>query len=117
MNDFFRQSGWFSHPGLPHGKVALQHVIAKKAGLSFEKFMAMEQAVYLFDYRHGEKVCMNPPVSTSLHCVVVSLLVAFFLKPIKSDTYLCVIHLFLGYCNTFLLVFVVLLGWNSSTRA
>ncbi|CAI8041607.1 hypothetical protein GBAR_LOCUS23116 [Geodia barretti] len=56
MNDFFRQSGWFSHPGLPHGKVALQHVIAKKAGLSFEKFMAMEQAVYLFDYRHGEKV-------------------------------------------------------------
>lgn len=56
MNDFLSQSGWFSHPGLPHGKVALQHVIAKKAGLSYDAFVAMEEAVYLFDYRHGEKV-------------------------------------------------------------
>ena len=44
---------------------------------------------------------MYPPVGTFLHCVVMSLLVAFLLKPyltfIKGDTYLCVIHLLLGY--------------------
>lgn len=56
VNDFISQSGWFSHHGLPHGKVALKHVIARKAGISYDEFVNMEQAVYLLDYRHGEKV-------------------------------------------------------------
>ena len=55
-NEFVRQSGWFSHHGLAHGKIALQHVIAKKAGLSYESFVSIQQAVYHFNYRHGEKV-------------------------------------------------------------
>ena len=57
MNDFTSQSGWFSHPGLPHGRIALQHVLARKADLSYDEFVSMEQAIYMFDYRHREKVC------------------------------------------------------------
>ena len=56
INEFVRQSGWFSHPGLAHGKIALQHVLARKAGLSYERFISIQQAVYLLNYRHGEKV-------------------------------------------------------------
>ena len=56
INDFVSQSGWFSHPGLAHGKAALQHVLAKKAGMPYETFVTIQQAVYRFDYRHGEKV-------------------------------------------------------------
>ena len=56
VNDFISQSGWFSQPGLAHGKAALQHVVAKKAGMAYDTFTTMKLAVYLFNYRHGEKV-------------------------------------------------------------
>lgn len=59
INEFVSQSGWFSHPGLTHGKAALEHVIAKKAGLPYETFVKMQLAVYLFNYRQGEKVYGN----------------------------------------------------------
>ena len=59
INDFVSQSGWFSHPGLTHGKAALEHVVAKKAGLSYETFAAMQSAVYLLNYRQGEKVYID----------------------------------------------------------
>ena len=41
---------------MAHGKIALRHVIARKAGLSYESFISIQQAVYRFNYRHGEKV-------------------------------------------------------------
>ena len=96
MNDFFSQSGWFSHPGLPHGKVALQHVIAKKAGLSYDRFVAMEQAVYLFDYRHGEKVNQS------------------LLSSMNVCEYKSVLHVFTCKFNSMLNVFV--LGYKFVSR-
>ena len=56
MNDFLSQSGWFSFPGLAHGKVALQHVLAKKCKMTHEQFMATKGAVYKMTYRQDEKV-------------------------------------------------------------
>lgn len=56
VNDFLSQSGWFSYPGLAHGKKALQHVLAKKMKLNFEEFMGVKEAVYMLKYRQGEKV-------------------------------------------------------------
>lgn len=56
VNEFLSQSGWFSFPGLAHGKQALQHVLAKKMKLSHEVFLGIREAVYLFEYRQGEKV-------------------------------------------------------------
>ncbi len=57
INEFISQSGWFSYPGLAHGKPALQHVLAKKANLSYEVFMGIQSATYLLKYRQAEKVC------------------------------------------------------------
>ena len=56
VNEFLSQSGWFSFPGLAHGKQALQHVLAKKMKLSHEVFLGIREAVYLFEYRQGDKV-------------------------------------------------------------
>ena len=56
INDFVSQSGWFSYPGLAHGKAALEHVLAKKSKLTREQFLNIQEAVYLFNYRNGEKV-------------------------------------------------------------
>ena len=56
VNEFLSQSGWFSFPGLAHGKQALQHVLAKKMKLSHEVFLGIREAVYLLEYRQGEKV-------------------------------------------------------------
>ncbi|XP_064404262.1 uncharacterized protein LOC135349648 [Halichondria panicea] len=56
INDFVRQSGWFSYPGLAHGKVALQHVLASKCKLSHQQYMTCQRAVYRMTYRQDEKV-------------------------------------------------------------
>lgn len=61
------QSGWFSHPGLAHGKLALQHVIAKKAGVPYDVFTTLIQAVYMFDYRKSEKVFLSVQILTSFN--------------------------------------------------
>ena len=56
INEFISQSGWFSYPGLAHGKPALFHVLAKKARMSYELFMGIKPAIYMIQYRQGEKV-------------------------------------------------------------
>ena len=61
INEFISQSGWFSYPGLAHGKQALLHVLAKKMRLSYEVFMAVKNAIYKLVYHQGEKVCRVTP--------------------------------------------------------
>lgn len=56
INEFISQSGWFSYPGLAHGKQALLHVLAKKMRLSYEVFMAVKNSIYKLVYHQGEKV-------------------------------------------------------------
>ena len=44
---------------MPQGKKALLHVLAKKAHMEFDEFMAVKQAVYVFKYHADEKVSTN----------------------------------------------------------
>lgn len=54
-DDFIVNSGWFTFPGMSKGDTALQHVLARKANLNYDKFMAVRKAIYKLNYRE-EKV-------------------------------------------------------------
>ena len=41
---------------MPQDKAALPYVLAKKCRLSYEQFMETKEAVYAFNFMHGEKV-------------------------------------------------------------
>lgn len=55
-NEFISHSGWFTYPGFALGKEAQLHVLARKANKSYDEFMKMEKAVYVFTYKQQEKV-------------------------------------------------------------
>ena len=96
INDFISQSGWFSHPGLAHGKSALQHVVARKAGVPYDVFATLQKAVYVFDYRNGEKVynrvtsnIRRRPLLNAFAKSVYNVAIAFSTRVYSLVTYLC----------------------------
>ena len=56
INDFLTNSGWFSYIGKPHGKEALNFVLAKKSGIEYEPFMKIKKAIYMLTFLGDEKV-------------------------------------------------------------
>ena len=54
-NDFLSNSGWFNHPGIPMGRKAHLHCLARKADMNYGTFMSIGKAVYLLQFMN-EKV-------------------------------------------------------------
>ena len=59
-NEFVANSGWFTFPGMSEGKSALEHVLARKANMKYDKFMGVRKSVYRLKYRHEKVSFLNP---------------------------------------------------------
>lgn len=56
INQFISDSGWFTFSGFAPGKVALLHVLARKAFMEYGEFMQIKEAVYVLMFGQDEKV-------------------------------------------------------------
>ena len=56
INQFIGESGWFTFSGFAPGKVALLHVLARKAFMEYGEFMQIKEAVYILTFGQDEKV-------------------------------------------------------------
>lgn len=56
INQFISESGWFTFSGFAPGKVALLHVLARKAFMEYGEFMQIKEAVYVLMFGQDEKV-------------------------------------------------------------
>ena len=54
-NDFLSNSGWFAYCGIPMGREAHLHCLARKADMPYETFMSTKEAIYVLNYMN-EKV-------------------------------------------------------------
>ena len=65
INQFISESGWFTFSGLAPGKVALLHVLARKAFMEYGEFMQIKEALYIFTFGQDEKAFVGK--ATVLH--------------------------------------------------